>query len=102
MYLVSLRMADVSPPLSGDERGETSAIRRLVFSTKVLIEGAIFTSHRRRNRHFTLSFEPREGLAICRAKGVPSFLSYLKTLSVGPAPGIEPMTSRSTVKRSTP
>ena len=31
------------------------------------------------------SFEPREGLAICRAKAVPSFLSYFKTLSIGPA-----------------
>ena len=35
-----------------------------------------------------------------RAKVVPSFLSYFKTLSIGPAPGIEPATSRSAVKRS--
>ena len=35
------------------------------------------------------------------AKGVPSFLSYFKTLNIGPAPGIEPATSRSAVKRST-
>ena len=34
------------------------------------------------------SSEPHEGLAVCRAKAVPSFLSYFKTLSVGPAPGI--------------
>ena len=47
------------------------------------------------------SFEPREGLAICRAKAVPSFLSYFKTPSIGPAPGIELATSHSTVKRST-
>ena len=33
--------------------------------------------------------------------GVPLFLSYFKTLSIGPAPGIEPATSRSAVKRST-
>ena len=46
------------------------------------------------------SSEPHEGLAVCRAKAVPSFLSYFKTLSVGPAPGIEPPTSRSAVKRS--
>ena len=32
---------------------------------------------------------------------VPSFLSYFKTLSIGPAPGIKPMTSRSAVKRFT-
>ena len=47
------------------------------------------------------SFEPREGLAICRAKAVPSFFSYFKTSSIGPAPGIELATSHSTVKRST-
>ena len=35
------------------------------------------------------------------AKGVPSFLSYFKTLSNGPAEGIEPATSRSAVMRST-
>ena len=44
--------------------------------------------------------EAREGLAICRAKAVPSFLSHFKTLSVGPVPGIEPVTYRSAVKRS--
>ena len=47
------------------------------------------------------SFEPSEGLAACSAKGVPSFLSYFKTLSIGPALRIEPATSRSAVKRST-
>ena len=52
-------------------------------------------------RHFTWSSEPREGLAVWRTKEVPSFLSYFKTLSIGPAPGIEPATSRSAVKRST-
>ena len=54
-----------------------------------------------RDRHFTWSSEPREGPAACRAKEVPSFLSYFKTLSISPAPGIEPATSRSAVKRST-
>ena len=54
-----------------------------VFSTKVLIGDTIFTS------------------PTCIAKGAPSFLSYFKTLSIGPAPGIEPATSRSAVKRST-
>ena len=37
----------------------------------------------------------------CRAKIVPSFLSYFKTLSIGPTPGIEPVTFPSAVKRST-
>ena len=36
-----------------------------------------------------------------QVKRVPSFLSYFKTLSIGPPPGIEPATSRSAVKRST-
>ena len=35
--------------------------------------------------------------ACCGAKGVPSFLGYFKTLSIGPAPGIEPATSSSAV-----
>ena len=48
------------------------------------------------------SSEPREGLAACNAKGVPSFPSYFKTLSNGPAPGIGPATFLSAViKRST-
>ena len=69
-----------------------------VFSTKVLIGDTIFyVSNWRQDRHFTWSSEPREGLACCSAKRVPSFLGYLKTLSIGPAPGIEPATSRSAV-----
>ena len=47
--------------------------------------------------HFTRSSEPREGLAACSAKAVPSFLGYFKTLSIGPAPGVETTTSRSAV-----
>ena len=42
-----------------------------------------------------------ESLSVCRAKAIPSFLSYFKTLSIGQTPGIEPATSRSAVKRST-
>jgi len=68
------------------------------FSTKVLIRDTSFTSLT--DRHFRWSSEPREGLAACSAKGVPSFLSYFKTLSIGPAPGIEPATSCFVVKRS--
>ena len=62
-----------------------------VFSTVVLTG----------DRHFTWSSQPREGLAICRAKVVLSFVSHFKTLRVGPVQGIEPATSRSAVKRST-
>ena len=48
-----------------------------VFSTKVLIENTIFTSPAGDAYHlFTWSSEPSEGLAICRAKAVPSFLSH--------------------------
>ena len=60
-----------------------------------------YVSYWRRDRHFALSSEPREGLAICRAEVLPSFLCYFKTLSIIPIPGIEPATSRSVVKRST-
>ena len=35
-------------------------------------------SNWRRGRHFTWSSEPREGQADCSAKGVPSFLDYLR------------------------
>ena len=51
--------------------------------------------------HFTLLSELRGGLAVCSAKGVPSFPSYFKTLSIGPASRIKPATSHSKVKRST-
>ena len=69
-----------------------------VFSMKVLIRDTIFyISNWRRDCHFTWSSQLREGLACCSPKGVPSFLGYFKTLSIGPAPGIEPVTSRSAV-----
>ena len=61
----------------------------------------IYVSYWRRDRDFTWSSEPCEGPAACRAKAVPSFLSYFKTVSIGPAPEIEPATSRSAVKHST-
>ena len=80
------------------EKKNALYLRVNVFSAKVLIGDTIFyVSNWRRDRHFTWSSEPREGLACCSAKGVLSSLSYFKTLSVGPAPGIEPATSRSTV-----
>ena len=56
---------------------------------------------KRRDRHFTWSSEPREGLLVCRERNVPSFLSYFKALSFGPASWIEPATFGSAVKRST-
>ena len=40
----------------------------------------------------------RATLAVCMAKAAPSFLSYFKTLSIGPVPGIKPTTSHSAVK----
>ena len=68
---------------------------------KLIGDTIFYVSYWRQDRHFTLSSEPREGLNACRAKEVPSFLSYFKTLSIGPAPKNEPTTSRSAVKRST-
>ena len=57
-----------------------------VFSTNVLIGDTIFyVSNWRRDRHFTWSSESREGLVCCSTKEVPSFFSYFKTLSIGPA-----------------
>ena len=49
--------------------------------------------------HFTWLSKPREAQAICGAKAVPSVLSYFKTLSTGPVPGIEP-TARPTALHS--
>ena len=67
---------------------------------RVLIGGTILRLLLETGLPFVWSSEPHEGLAVCRAKAVPSFLSYFKTLSVGPASGIEPPTSRSAVKHS--
>ena len=67
-----------------------------VFSTKGLTGDTIFTSPTGDGTAIlTWSSESREGLAICRAKAVPSFFSYFKTLSIVPTPGIEPATYRS-------
>ena len=72
------------------------------FSTKVQIEETTFTSPTGDVTaiFFTWSSEPSEGLAVCTAKAVPSFLSYLRTPSIGPAQEIEPAASRIVVKRS--
>ena len=56
-----------------------------VFSTKVLIEDTICTSHTGDawDLHFMWSSKPRKGLDICsRAKTVSSCLSHIKTLSM--------------------
>ena len=68
-----------------------------VFSSNVPIEGTIVMSPTGRELHFTCmwSSEPCKDLAICRAKEVPSFLSYFKTLSIGPLLEIKPTTSHS-------
>ena len=49
----------------------------------------------------TWSSEAGEVLAICKAKEVPSFLSYFETVSICPGPGIDLATPRSAVKCST-
>ena len=60
-----------------------------------------FTSATGDGTVFKWSSKPRKGLAACLAKGVTSIPNYLKTLSTGPAPEIEPATSRPVVKCST-
>ena len=70
----------------------------IVFSLKVLIGDTIFLCLQLETGP---SSEPRKSLPACIATGVPSFLSYFKTLSIDPAPGIEPATFHSAVKRST-
>ena len=68
------------------------------FARKHYLGSLFLVSNWRRDRHFTRSSEPREGLPACSAKELPSFLSYFKTLSIGRAPGIDLATSRSTIK----
>ena len=60
-----------------------------VFSTKVLMKDRILMSPTGDGSAllFTWSSEPHEGLVICRAKDVPSFVSYFKTLSIRSGPG---------------
>ena len=48
-----------------------------------LIGDTIFTSPTRDGTAILCGL-PHEGLAVCRAKAVPLFLSYFKTLSIGP------------------
>ena len=63
-----------------------------VFSTNELIGYTIFTSPTRDGTTILRwSSKPREGLVACSVKGVPSFLSYFKTLING---------TRGPVKRS--
>ena len=50
---------------------------------------------------FYVVIQPREGLVACSENGVPSFLSYLKILRIGPASWKKPATSRSAGQRST-
>ena len=58
--------------------------------------------HLETGQPFTWSSEPHEGLAICKAKAVPSFLSYFKSLSLNPAEGIQRAIPRAAIKRSNP
>ena len=70
------------------------------FSTKVLIRDTSFTSPT--DRHFTdVVIRATRRSSHLQCKRSTSFLSYFKTLSIGPVPGIEPTTFRSAVKRST-
>ena len=55
-----------------------------VFSSKVLIgDTIIYVCYWRRDRHFARSSEPREGLPVCRAKGVHLYLHFSVILRPG-------------------
>ena len=70
-----------------------------VFSTKVLFLRLLLETE---PPFYAIIRVKRRSLAACRAKAVPrSLYSYFKTLSIGPAQGIEPGTSFSAVERST-
>ena len=70
-----------------------------VFSTKVLFLSLLLETE---PPFYVVIRAKRKSLAACRAKAVPrSLYSYFKTLSIGPAKGIEPATSHSAVERST-
>ena len=74
-----------------------------VFSTKVLTGDNIWFLRflLETGPPFYLVIRATRSLTACSTKEVPSFYSYFKTLSIGPAPDIEPATSRSAVKFST-
>ena len=73
-----------------------------VFSMKVLIGESIFTCPNKDGSAISVRLsEPSEGLAVCRAKAVLSFLSYFKTLSTVPNLGIKPVTLRPAIQHPT-
>ena len=59
-----------------------------VFNTSVLIRDTInfLRLHWRRDRHFKWSPQSCEGVGVCRAKAVTSFLSYVSVLESGVLP----------------
>jgi len=74
------------------EKKKALYLRVDVLSTKSLIGDTIFLRlllETGRDSHFTWSSEPREGLAICRAKTVPPFLSHFIYRFVGPGWGLK-------------
>ena len=84
----------ITEPLEVQQPNQTS-LSVDIFSTKVLIGGTIFLRH-------PLEMGSPFYVVICatRRSYRPSLLSYFKTLSIGPAPGIKPATSRFSVKHS--
>ena len=91
---------DFSPPMAISHCFKKNALYLSVnvFSTKVLTGDTIFTSGdgtaflRDHPSHAKVS-----PLAV-QTEYLKLFLSYLKTLSIGPAPGIKPATSHYAVK----
>lgn len=69
-----------------------------VFSTKVLIWDTIFMSPTGDTTAILHGHLRHTKVVACSAKGIPLFLSYFETLSIGPVPGIKPTSFNSAVK----
>ena len=73
-----------------------------VFSSKILIEDTIFKSPTGDGTAILCGHLSHVKVQLFAGqRELPSFLSYLKTLSIGQVPGVEPTTSCSAFKRST-
>ena len=72
-----------------------------VFSTKVLIWDTIFMSPTGDTTAILHGHLRHTKVVACSAKGIPLFLSYFETMSIGPVPGIKPTSFHSAVKLTT-
>ena len=73
-------------------------VSNYVFSTNVLIWDAIFMSPTGDRTIILCGHRRHTKVVACSVKAIPSFLSYFKTLSIGPVVGITPTSFHSAVK----